>query len=97
MSVGGADHRIPQCNHLTLFGSAVSVVEFPGTASSFVGWFRSFPSGEVVSQFVDSVSVPRIASFESTAKRPLSLRPCHAPFFGEENVAVTLSAWRKVL
>ena len=29
MSVGGADHRIPQCNHLTLFGSAVSVVEFP--------------------------------------------------------------------
>ena len=29
VSVGGADHCIPQCNHLTLFGSAVSVVEFP--------------------------------------------------------------------
>ena len=28
-SVGGADHCIPHCNHLTLFGSAVSVVEFP--------------------------------------------------------------------
>ena len=28
-SVGGADHCLPHCNHLTLFGSAVSVVEFP--------------------------------------------------------------------
>ena len=28
MSVGGADHCIPQCNHLTLFGSGASVVEF---------------------------------------------------------------------
>ena len=57
MSVGGNGHRIPQCNHLTLFGNVVSVVEFPRTASSFVGCFRSFPSGEVASQFVDSVSV----------------------------------------
>ena len=47
MSVGGADHRI------TTFGSAVSVVEFPCTASSFVGCFKNFPSGEV-SQFADS-------------------------------------------
>ena len=29
VSVGGADRRIPRCNHLTLFGSAVSVEEFP--------------------------------------------------------------------
>ena len=29
MSVGGADHCIPQCNRLTLFGSAASVVKFP--------------------------------------------------------------------
>ena len=28
-SVGGADHCIQHCNHLTLFGSAVSVLEFP--------------------------------------------------------------------
>ena len=27
--MGGADHCIRQCNHLTLFGSAISVVKFP--------------------------------------------------------------------
>ena len=29
MSVGGADHCIPQYNRLTLFGSAASVVKLP--------------------------------------------------------------------
>ena len=29
-----------------------------------------------------------VASFESIARRPLSLGPCHAPIFLEENVAV---------
>ena len=29
-----------------------------------------------------------VASFESIARRPLSLGSCHAPFFLEENVAV---------
>ena len=56
VSVGGADHCIPQCNHLTLFGSAVSVVEFP-PANSCVVCFTGYTSGEVVSLFEDSGSV----------------------------------------
>ena len=47
VNVGGADHRIPRFNHLTLFGSVVSVVEFPRTTRFFVGCFRSFSSGVV--------------------------------------------------
>ena len=43
MSVGGADHRIPQCNHLTLFGSAVSVVEFPPYRKFLCWTLQKFP------------------------------------------------------
>ena len=43
MSVGGADHRVPQCNRLTLFGSAVSVVEF-SPHRKFLCWMvQKFP------------------------------------------------------
>ena len=45
MSVGGADHRIPQCNYLTLFGSAVSVVEFPPHRKFLCWMLQKFPSG----------------------------------------------------
>ena len=43
MSVGGHDHRIPQCNHLTLFGSAVSVVEFPPHRKFLCWTLQKFP------------------------------------------------------
>ena len=43
MSVDGADHRIAQCNHLTLFGSAVSVVEFPPHRKFLCWMVQKFP------------------------------------------------------
>ena len=88
MSVGGTDHRIPQCNRLTLFGSAVSVVEFPPAAqvplldASEVSRQEKF-FHSLQTQFLSCIA----ASFEITARRPLSLLRA-TPLFLEENVAV---------
>ena len=38
-----AEHRISRCNHLTLFGSAVSVVEFPPHRKFLCWMLHKFP------------------------------------------------------
>ena len=43
MSVGEADPHIPRCNHFTLFGSAVSVVEFPPHRKFLCWMVHKFP------------------------------------------------------
>ena len=97
MSVGGADHRLPQCNHFTLFGSAVSVVEFPPAPQVPLLDGSEVSRQEKLFHSLQTLFLSCIASFESTARRPLYHWVRATPHFLEENVAVTLSAWRKVL
>ena len=87
MSVGGADHRIPQCNHFTLFGSAVSVVEFPPHRKFLCWMLQKFPVRRSCST-VCWLSFCRV----SPALKALREDRYHwvraTPHFLEENVAV---------
>ena len=88
MSVGEADRRIPHCNRFTLFGSAISVVEFP-PHRKFLWW--------MVQKFLvrrSCLTVCRL-SFCGVSPALKALREdryhCVRPrpfFFQEENIAV---------
>ena len=87
MSVGGAEHRIPQCNHFTLFGSAVSVVEYPTHRKLLCWTLQKFPVRR------SCLTVGRL-SFCGVSPALKALREdCYhwsvpRPVFLEENVAV---------
>ena len=87
MSVGGAGHRIPQCNHLTLFGSADSVVEFPPHRKFLCWMLQKFPvrSCFTVCWLIFCPASPALKALREDRYHWVRATPL---FFLEENVTV---------